>query len=446
MLARKYYGTAGQDEKRGVVLLSAVGMMFVLLAFVGLAFDVGYMQWSRRRAQTAADAAAVAAAWAVVQGDAVTASGQNGSADNGFTDSTNGVTVTINKPPSVGSYTSDATAVEAVVSQDTSAFFMRILGFNTLPVRARAVAKAGYSIACIYALDPTAKDALSIGGGATLSLGCGGVSESNDPKAIDITGSTTVTMTNGASLGAVGNYSACAGCVNPSYALDSGIINPGDPLSTLPMPTYSSQPCFNQTTWSMASGTLCAENAANLASGTYQPGVYCGGITVNSGMDVILSPGMYILAGGSGLTFNAGKVRGDGVTFYMTDANGWPCTGVTGGNVYPGGVSVNSSADVEVSAPTTGSYAGMLFFGNRFDTTHLANNTINGGSNFKIDGAIYFPNSLVSFSGSSNSNGYMLLVADKINFTGNSTLNLNNLPAAFATNNPAFQSWVSVAE
>src|SRR6266404_873414 len=118
MLARKYYGTAGQDEKRGVVILTAVGMMFVLLAFVGLAFDVGYMQWSRRRAQTAADAAALAAAWAVVQGDAVTTSGQNGSADNGYKDSVNGVTVTINKPPSSGSYASDATAVEAIVSQD----------------------------------------------------------------------------------------------------------------------------------------------------------------------------------------------------------------------------------------------------------------------------------------------------------------------------------------
>src|SRR5437016_3377525 len=133
MLAGRYHGMAGKNNKRGVVLLTAVGMMFVLLAFVGLAFDVGYLQWSRRRAQTAADAAALAAAWAVVEGDPVTTSGQNSSADNGYKDSTNGVTVTINKPPSSGSYTSDATAVEAVISQDAPSFFMRVLGFNTLP-------------------------------------------------------------------------------------------------------------------------------------------------------------------------------------------------------------------------------------------------------------------------------------------------------------------------
>ncbi len=446
MLACRNYGMAGKNNKRGVVLLTAVGMMFVLLAFVGLAFDVGYMQWSRRRAQTAADAAALAAAWAVEQGDAVTTSGQNASGDNGFKDSTNGITVTINQPPSSGSYTGDATAVEAVVSQDAPSFFMRVLGYNTLPVRARAVARAGYATACIYALNPTAKDTLSIGGGAALNLGCGGVSESSDPKAIDINGSTVVTMTNGASLGAVGNYSVCAGCINPSYALDSGIKNPGDPLSALPMPTYSSQPCFNQTTWSLASGVLCTENAVNLTSGTYQPGVYCGGITVNSSMDVTFSPGMYIMAGGSGLTFAAGRVRGDGVSFYFTDANGWPCTGVTGGSVYPGAVSVNSQADAALTAPTTGTYAGILFFGNRFDTTHLANTVINGGSNFKLDGAIYFPNTTLSFSGASDANGYMLLIADKINFTGSSTLTLNNLPPEFANNNPAFKQWISMTE
>src|SRR5260370_7647345 len=160
MLACRNYRMPGKNNKRGVVLLTAVGMMFVLLAFVGLAFDVGYLQWSRRRAQTAADAAAVAGAWAVVQGDTVTTSGRNGSADNGFKDSTNGVTVTINKPPTGGSYTSDTTAVEPVVSQDAPAFFMRILGFNTLPVRARPVARAGSSPACIYALAPTPQHAL----------------------------------------------------------------------------------------------------------------------------------------------------------------------------------------------------------------------------------------------------------------------------------------------
>src|SRR5215472_2532303 len=111
MLARRQFESAEQRSRRGFVLLTAAVMMFVLLGFVGLAFDVGYMQWLRRRAQTAADAAALAGAWAAIEGDTVTTSGQNASADNGFTSGSSGVTVTINQPPSSGSYSSDSSAV-----------------------------------------------------------------------------------------------------------------------------------------------------------------------------------------------------------------------------------------------------------------------------------------------------------------------------------------------
>src|SRR3954469_11449528 len=104
--------------EKGIILLAATAMIFVLLAFVGVALDIGYLQWSRRRAQTAADAAAVEGAWAAFQGDTMVTSGRRGGADNGFTNGTNGVTVTVSSPPTAGSYTGDATAVEATISQD----------------------------------------------------------------------------------------------------------------------------------------------------------------------------------------------------------------------------------------------------------------------------------------------------------------------------------------
>src|SRR5258708_4681329 len=112
--------------RRGIILLVAAGMMFVLLAFVGLAFDVGYLQWSRRRAQTSADAAALGGAWALKLGGTMTTEGRAASANNGFTDGQSGVTVTLNNPPSSGGYAGDPTAVEAIVSQDAPSYFMRI--------------------------------------------------------------------------------------------------------------------------------------------------------------------------------------------------------------------------------------------------------------------------------------------------------------------------------
>src|SRR5262249_45963162 len=147
------------------------------------------------------------------------------------------------------------------------------MGLTSLPVRARAVAKQGFSTACIYALDPTAKSALNFGGNATMNLGCGAVSESSDPKSIDISNNVNISLTNGARLGTVGVYNN-NGTVSPTYAIDGKILNPGDPLSGLAMPTYSTQTCFDQTTWSMISttgGAKCNQQSANLSTGTYSP-------------------------------------------------------------------------------------------------------------------------------------------------------------------------------
>jgi Predicted membrane protein (DUF2134). len=432
-------------DRRGVVLIAVTGLIFVLLAFAGLGFDVGYMQWSRRRAQTAADAAAVSGAWAVQMGGAVTTEGKAASAVNGFTDGASGVTVTIHNPPSSGSYTGNSTAVEALVSQDPPSYFMRVLGYNTLPVRARAVAMQGLGGACVYALNPTASSALKFAGNVTVNLGCGVIDDSAASAATKVSGNTIINMTNGASIGTVGGNSLDGGAaVSPSTAISSGVIPAADPLSTLPMPTPSlGTPCFDGT--SMITGP-CTSNGT-LASGSYSPGVYCGGITIGSGINVNFSPGLYIIAGGSGLRMTAGTVTANGVTFYITDASGWPCSGLNGSAANAGSVSVNSQANLTLTAPTDGTYAGMALFENRNLTANKSSDaTINGGAGLTIDGAIYFPNSNLSFAGTSDSNGYLMLIAQTVTFTGTTTMTLNNFPAAFASNNPGFKKWIVMAE
>jgi hypothetical protein len=454
--------------KRGVILLVVAGLMFVLLAFVGLAFDAGYLQWSRRRAQTAADAAALAGAWAVQIGGSVTAEGQNSSKVNGFEDGRNAVTVTINKPPTIGSYTSDPSAVEAIVSQDAPAFFMRILGFNTLPVRARAVARKGLGTGCVYVLNPGIKSALKFAGNSNVTMGCGAIVESNNSEATTLDGTTTVTLTNGASIGSVGGYK-CGGAgdpapctlATPSYGVYKGAVSPGDPLATtLTMPQPPATPtdaaCFDGTT--MRSGATCA-GPTNAVDGTvFSPGVYCGGINVNNGVNVTFSAGTYIIVGGIGLNFSNGTVTGTGVTFYMTaldDApSGWPCTGLNGNSGYPGPVSITTAATVTLSPPTcdcdtAGVYCGITFFQNRgIPANHLSNNLINGGVGTVLNGAIYFPHSALSFSGGGDSTGYQMIIADTLDFVGGTILAPNNFPSCYGSGstNPAFKKWAVMAE
>jgi hypothetical protein len=442
----------GRRGERGVILLIATGIIFVLLAFLGLAFDVGYLQWSRRRAQTAADAGALDGAWAKAAGGSVTAKGQDGAAMNGFTDGQNGVTVTINSPPTLGAYTGDATAVEAIVTQDAPSFFMRVLNWSTLPVRARAVAKSGYDTACVFALDPHAQDALRFTGNVNLTFGCGVVSESDDSnRATRISGGPTITMTNGASIGSVGGYTASGSyTMNPSTSLDSGINSPGDPLSTQAMPTNTGQPCYAGAA-GMVTGP-CTDNHNVLPTGgNYQPGVYCGGISINGGDNAHFDPGVYILVGRPGLTINTtGTVSGTGVTFYLTDTTTgvspvWPCAGLNGSSGNGGSISIASQATISLSAPTDGAYAGMLIMENRA-LTSVPDSVINGGAGCTLNGAIYLPHTNLSFSGTSDSNGYMMLLANTVTFAGNTTLRLPDFPAEFINNNPAFKKWVTMAE
>jgi hypothetical protein len=429
---------------RGVVLIAAAGLVFVLLAFVGLAFDVGYLQWQRRRAQSAADGGAMAGAWARVSGQGIEAKGRQGSSMNGFTHATDGITVTINNPPTSGAYQGDATAVEAIVSQDAPSFFSNFW-WSSLPVRARAVAKLGYDGACVYALNTSDSHTLDFSGGAQVTLGCGAINFSDHDSATRLTGNSNITLTNGSTVASVGDHEQNGGGTITGGTFADGVNRPTDPLGGLPMPDPTLAPYSTMTRYYATDVA-----AIDSAGGSLNPGVYCGGIQLNGGTTVNLNPGMYILAG-QGLQFNSTTVNGNGVTFYNTTNQGdvWNCPSMTGNN-NAGPIQINSTADVDLIAPENdanvdSAYIGVLMFQNR-DITYNQTNNINGGSNSNFDGALYFPTTDLSFSGNGDTAGYIMLIADTVNFTGTSAMTLNDFPDAFATNNPIFKKWVTMAE
>ena len=132
------------------------------------------------------------------------------------------------------------------------------------------------------------------------------------------------------------------------------------------------------------------------------PGVYCGGISVGScpgaqsgtwgsnGQYLSMAAGTYILLGG-GLTIGNGyKVVGNGVGYN------------TGNATYPfAPVNINGGAVVQLSAPTTGSMAGMLIYEDRTPSVVPAGDTnnINNGSTNTLSGAIYMPRTTLTFGG-----------------------------------------------
>src|SRR6478672_8936816 len=104
---------------RGFVGITTALVITGMLAFTGLAFDVGYLQWSRLGVQAAADAAAVGALRELEVGhsETIVAAGLNDAALNGFSNGVKRTTVTINNPPRLGNYQGDTHAVEAIITR-----------------------------------------------------------------------------------------------------------------------------------------------------------------------------------------------------------------------------------------------------------------------------------------------------------------------------------------
>lgn len=142
------------QSTRGQVLPLVAISLIVLLGCAALAVDAGYLQYRQRIQQTAADAAALAGAWQLAEGQgssAATSAGKSAAASNGFTDGTN-ATVNVANPPQTGPHAGNTDAVEATVSASYPAVFSAVLGYksNAVSTRAVAVVRGNISQPCIF--------------------------------------------------------------------------------------------------------------------------------------------------------------------------------------------------------------------------------------------------------------------------------------------------------
>ena len=120
--------------------------------------------------------------------------------------------------------------------------------------------------------------------------------------------------------------------------------------------------------------------SSETAQFTLQPGTYFGGIQITGNANVTFSPGTYILAGG-GLTVTGNSaLKGTGVTFYNTSATGYAYA--------PIDLTGNETANL--SAPTSGTFEGFLFFQDPSVPVGSAGITVVGNSSSTFDGIVYF--------------------------------------------------------
>lgn len=409
-----------RGKASGQVLVSTSIAILVLVGFAGLAADVGYLEHVKRQMQTAADAGAVAGSQVLQTSGSspcldptaaakITTAAQTDSSLNGFTDGSGNVTVTVNCPPASGTYAGDNSAVEVIVKQSNQPnFFMAALGYSKATVAARAVGHLLGGNGCLIALKQSGS-AISLGGNSTVNLGCGVISNSN----ITCNGGPTL---NASFVGAAGTVDPGCNSVPPPV---NNLVPIPDPLGGLPAPPVAGASCVTSGTGT-AADPFTGSASGMSSAGVYSPGVYCGGFTFHGHPGVTFNPGTYIIAGG-GMTVTGGTISGSGVTFYFTGSQS--SQHFSGEPAY-GALDIHGNGTLTLSAPASGTYGGVLIYSDRSISAATSGSvTINGTSNNGFNGAVYFPNSDVTFSGTSGSGATDLaIVANTISFQGNATL------------------------
>ncbi len=402
-----------RNESGQVVILLAVSLT-VILGFVGLATDVGVMIHDKRNLQIAADAAAVAGAKQLqinLPGNAIAAAKAASSA-NGYTDGQNGVTVTINTPPTSGPNTGLSGFVEAIVQYSQPTFFMRVLGINSSLIGGRAVAFDGANsgTGCLTALNQSAGDTIHLQG--SFNVDAPGCTVIDNSKASGTNNASALYFNGGGGTlqaGSVGVVGSDSGQISDSTPVpQTGISGVSDPLAPkISPPTYTPSSCIPQPT-----------------ATTWNPGCYSGTINIGSGVTVSLNPGTYIFTGTLNLsghgTLKNSSIPG-GVTLYFDGPNGALGTGSGSGNT-----------TLNLTESTSGPYQGILIYEGANDTNPIY---LVGTPIANLTGIIYAPSAELDLGGNTNVTLVSDLIVSKLYDFGNATITIKDFTQT-VTNSP----------
>jgi hypothetical protein len=428
---------AGEDERRRLLgdesgqstVLMTLFMATFLFGFVGLGIDTQKMFDAKRVAQASADAAAIAAGEEYSYGTSaeqtaanaiVTLNGMNTSAAK------YPAVVTIGVPTS-GNYSGNSAYIQAVVSQPIPTIFMNILNRrSTVTVSGRAVAGIGQNSPTCICLEGTSGEDLNLSNDASLSAtGCGTTVDSTSSDAVGIVGGSTL---GGVSLGIVSTTWTAAsnvnngGSISGSTKVVTGVASSCAPA--LPAaPTYSSAQCTADPISHYQGGAnyLVGPNSGSYTTTQYGDLACYTSLTVGSNGDTVyLEPGIYVISNGelhfeSGAN-NASNTGGNGVFFYL---------------VGTASLVIDNGANVNLTAPSSGTYSGIVVFQDSADTAAIS---VQGGSNTSFNGAIFAPSSNVTLGNGSNTTLDADIVAKTLTMTGGTSLS-GNATSNFGTFN-----------
>lgn len=450
-------------EDSGQTLVIIALCMTVLLGFVALAVDVGSLFQARRSMQVAADAAAVAGALDFKYNNSVTsakAAARAAAAANGVSSSY----ITINIPP-VNGYHQTSGYTEAIAVDPAPTFFMNMFHISSVNVTARAVAGSGINNGCIWALATTGDDVSLTGSGSITAQNCEIYDNSSASNALTLTGSGSITAK---AIGIVGN--------NPGYSVTgSGSLSPNPPTTgigpaanplaltpptiptitgtcssncnqsnagtgnlTVPAGTYTSISNTGSGTVTLSPGTVVTGSVSNTGSGSliFGAGNYIiGGNLTNTGSGSLsLGAGNYTIGGNFSSTGSSSVSLGSGLyeiggNLSLTGSGSQTGTGVT--FYTQGSDTLTGSGNMNLTAPTSGTYNGVLIYQPSSDASAMS---ITGSGGDNITGILYAPAAQLTLTGSGSLHVSLDMIVDTLKVTGSGSVVDTNYSAVTNTN------------
>jgi hypothetical protein len=240
--------------------------------------------------------------------------------------------------------------------------------------------------ACVLALNPTASDAIKIQGSTQVSMpGCVIASNSDASDSAYRGGSAKVQaaciLAGGTTVGFGSNTDLeCGKPLEHQYPSF-------DPLEDVMPPAY----------------TAC-QLIPGGKSVTLSPGTYC---NKNWSGNITLNPGTYILRGIDVKLGGNASLTGSGVTIFLMEGAQF---------------TANANNVINLSPPSTGTYAGITIFQDHGDTEPM---TINGTSGSNVSGFIYAPDAPVTYTGNSDmtaAGNCLRVVGNTVEMNGNSAV------------------------
>jgi Flp pilus assembly protein TadG len=264
-----------------------------------------------------------------------------------------GVTVSVN-------VLSNEKAVEVTVEQKWNPFFLQLLSTDVTPVRVKARAQyLNSTLICVLGLSPGDSASLHFRQNSRVTAdGCMVYANSTSSTALKIEDNATVNAT---SICVVGGYAArTAQMVAPAPTTDCPPAE--DPLASRQPPSVGGCDHHNL--------KLTSKNQ------TLNPGTYCGGLRIDGTSNVTLNPGIYVIKDGIFVVSGTATVVGEYTGFYFTGS--------------AANLNFDSLTTIDLIAPRDGPMAGLLFFGDRVNSS-VNIHKITSDNARRLLGTVYLP-------------------------------------------------------